>query len=232
MNSQQTVLRVLTNIPNNDITISGGTISIFSQTGITLSGTGVVEDPYTGSTGSGAQIVLDVNDTNGTFNYNITGVTGFSQSIYVTHNGVETIAATNTGLTANFIGPISVQVGDSIRIVLTGLVNVGALSFSPIITPVFKYEFLDLYSSVPIKINRSFAELQDIAKRNSDYSIGIQIPGSKKNNKFFEDFYNVDMQSLYFVSTNKVLCEVLINDESYFSGYMRLNKVSVLESKK
>ena len=35
------------------------------------------------------------------------------------------------------------------------------------------YEFLDLYGDVPIKINRSFAELQDIGKKNSDFSIGI-----------------------------------------------------------
>ena len=231
MNSQQTVLRVLTNIPNNDITISGGTISIFSQTGITLSGHGIVSDPYSGSTGSGAQIIFDVNDTNGTFNYNITGTTGFSQTIYVTHNGVENVAATNVGLGANFIGTLSVSVNDKIRIVLSGYVNVGSLFFIPTTTPVFKYDFLDLYSSVPIKINRSFAELQDISKRNSDYSIGIQLPGSKKNNRFFEDFFNVDIQSLYFVSTNKVLCQVLINDEAYFTGYMRLNKVSILNSK-
>ena len=231
MNSQQTVLRVLTNIPNNDITVTGGTISIFSQTGITLSGNGIVSDPYSGSTGSGAEIILDVNDTNGVFNYNISGLTGFSQTIYLTHNGVETLEASNVGLTANFIGSFSVQVNDKIRIVLTGIESVNSLYFTPTITPVMKYDFLDLYSSVPIKINRSFAELQDISKRNSDYSISIQLPGSKKNNRFFEDFFNVDIQSLYFVSTHKVLCEVLINDEAYFTGYMRLNKVSVLNSK-
>ena len=32
-----------------------------------------------------------------------------------------------------------------------------------------RFEVLDLYSDVPIKINRSYAELQDIAKKNSDY---------------------------------------------------------------
>jgi uncharacterized delta-60 repeat protein len=94
-----------------------------------------------------------------------------------------------------------------------------------------KYEFLDLYSDIPIKINKSFAELQDIAKRNSDYSIGLQLPGSKKNNRFFENFFNVDTQSLYFNALNRVNCNVLLNDESFFDGYLRLNKVSVLDSK-
>jgi len=98
-------------------------------------------------------------------------------------------------------------------------------------TGITQYEILDIYSTIPIKINRSYAELQDIGKKNSDYSIGIQLPGSKKNNRFFESFFNVDVQSLFFNATLKAQCDILINDEVYFSGYLRLNKVSVLNSK-
>jgi len=98
-------------------------------------------------------------------------------------------------------------------------------------TGITEYEFLDLYGDVPIKINKSFAELQDISKRNSDYSIGLTLPGSKKNNKFFENFFNVDTQSLYFNATKRVNCQVLLNDQAYFTGYLKLNKTSVLNSK-
>ena len=94
-----------------------------------------------------------------------------------------------------------------------------------------QYTNLDLYSAIPIKINKSFAELQDIGSKNSDYSIGLALPGTKKNNRFFESFFNVDSQSLYFNATQKVLCNVLIDNSAYFTGYMRLNKVSVLNSK-
>ena len=94
-----------------------------------------------------------------------------------------------------------------------------------------KYEFLDLYSSIPILINKSFAELGDIGKRNSDYSVGVLLPGSKKNNRFFENFFNVDAASLYFNPLLKVPCNILIDDEPYFTGYMRLNKISVKDSK-
>jgi len=93
------------------------------------------------------------------------------------------------------------------------------------------YEFLDLYSSIPILINKSFAELGDIGKKNSDYSLGVLLPGSKKNNSFFENFFNVDASSLYFNPNKRVGCNVLISDEAYFTGYMRLNKVSVQDSK-
>ena len=93
------------------------------------------------------------------------------------------------------------------------------------------YTFLDLYSDIPIKITKSFAELQDISKRNSDYSIGLQIPGSKKNNAFFESYFNVDNDTLYFNPTLRVNCDVLIDNEPYFTGYLKLNSVSVLNSK-
>lgn len=93
------------------------------------------------------------------------------------------------------------------------------------------YESLDLYSDIPIKINKSIAEIQDIGKKNSDFSIGLSLPGSKKNNRFFENFFNVDTQSLYFNVTNRVECSVLLNDQKLFTGYMRLNKVNVQNSK-
>lgn len=99
------------------------------------------------------------------------------------------------------------------------------------VSELLQYEFLDLYTNIPIKVNKSFAELQDVGKKNSDYSINFALPGTKKNNRFFESFYNVDAQSLYFSAINKVLCDVLINDQAYFTGYMRLNKISVLNSK-
>jgi hypothetical protein len=94
-----------------------------------------------------------------------------------------------------------------------------------------EFTTLDLYSDIPIKINKSIAEIEDIGKKNSDLSIGLSLPGSKKNNRFFESFFNVDSQSLYFDATQRVNIDVLLNDESYFRGYMRLNKVSVMNSK-
>ena len=99
------------------------------------------------------------------------------------------------------------------------------------ITGATQYTTLDLYSDIPIKINKSIAEIEDIGKKNSDLSIGLTLPGSKKNNRFFETFYNVDSTSLYFNATKRVNINVLLNDQSYFTGYMRLNKVSVMNSK-
>jgi hypothetical protein len=92
------------------------------------------------------------------------------------------------------------------------------------------YHNLDLNSSIPIKVTRSFAELQDISTKNSDTALNLKLPGSKANNRFFENFFDVDSQSLYFNAIKKVNCDVLIDYQPYFTGYMILNSVAVQNS--
>ena len=93
------------------------------------------------------------------------------------------------------------------------------------------FQTLDLYSSIPIKVNRSYADLQDISSKNSDTALNVKLPGSKKNNAFFENFFDVDTQSFAFNAIKKVYAQVLINDEAYFTGYMRLDKINIQNSK-
>lgn len=108
------------------------------------------------------------------------------------------------------------------------------LDNNPIVSPsyweaVTIYDYLDLYADIPIKINKSFSEIQDISKRNSDYTVGLSLPGSKKNNAFFENFFNVDTSSLFFNATKRQQIDVLLGDVPLFRGFMKLNKVSVLK---
>ena len=231
MSQQQTVLRVQTNIPNPNLVTDNGELFKIYSSGMTLNGSGTTINPYSGSSATGAQLYFQVRNTDGNFTYDVNVTTGYTQQIYIQRDGVETLVVNYTGTTSDFTGNLSVKVNDLIRVVLTNNVVVRRMFFVGQLTPVFTYDFLDLYGDIPIKINKSFAELQDISKRNSDYSIGLQLPGSKKNNRFFENFFDVDTTSLFFNAIKRTPINVLINDESYFEGYMRLNKVSVMNSK-
>jgi hypothetical protein len=90
-----------------------------------------------------------------------------------------------------------------------------------------QYQILDTITSVPIKVTRNYADLTDISKKNSDTALSVLLPGSKTNNAFFENFFDVDAQSFRFSAIKKVNCQVLINDEAYFIGYLRLNKINI-----
>ena len=245
MSQQQTVLRVQTNIPS-DVIVTGSTSLdvVSSTTGVTYGGAGTFASPYTGTTAlnSGQQSIDFLVEGNGIFYYNVTvpypAIGSSYFNAYIKHAGEDSFKLIFNTYATNTKSSFQVMDGDTIGFTINNISFFDS-QFSVYYVgddtstnyAVRQYDFLDLYDDIPLKINKSFAELQDVSKRNSDYSIGVVLPGSKKNNRFFEEFYNVDTQSLYFDVTNKVQCQVLIDDESYFTGYLKLNKVSVLNSK-
>ena len=222
---QQTVLRVQTNVPDDLISYQSGYTSISRTMSIvSYSGTGISDDPYISSTTTGVTLfTFSVIGRDGIFYYDYSGTGVMSLGVNFDNIRIDN----NTRVTGN----IAVKQDDNVYIDLDPGCKLNNVYFVPVEEVVYKYEFLDLYGDIPIKINKSFAELQDISKRNSDYSIGLQLPGSKKNNRFFESFFNVDVDTLYFNPLTRVPCNVLINDQSYFMGYLKLNKISVLNSK-
>ncbi len=251
---QQTVLQVKTNIPDQLTSPAVSNIAITGTTTGTYTGSGTTTNPYlfTGATSVfGSEINVDFVVTgNSIFNYTIntsynpadTPYFDFNYTdISITHaNGYNSkISGFKEWQVNNISGNFVVQSGDRIFIVSRNGQSLSSITATFFITPneelnnpvITTFDTLDLYTDIPIKITKSFAELQDISKRNSDLSIGLQLPGSKKNNRFFENFYNVDQQTLFFDITRRVECDVLIDDQSYFKGYLKLNKVSVINSK-
>jgi len=245
---QQTVLKVQTNKPNFQIDLPQGTCTVdLGATDMTITGgiggNGTKLYPFIGSTSSGDNAYFDINNASGTIYYVISGQTDDGvylwdpSTIYLIRNSIEYVSRRTTSQNPVMFDSINVQEGDRIRVSIlnSGPGNTGMpyLYFIPNESTTTAYEdlVLDLYGDIPIKINRSFAELQDIAKKNSDYSIGLTLPGSKRNNQFFESFFNVDVDTLYFNPLLRTLAKVLIDDEVYFTGYLKLNKISVLDSK-
>lgn len=244
MSTQQTILRVQTNVQSG-LTIDG-TYDVTWVLSGTYIGSGTTNNPYSGYTSSvGLDIRLNNNGSPGMFYYKLrlADYTGDTVNFY--DNYFVRCTNNNTGdevfseyAISDLDGSLHLETNQGIILLtftqlITGL-STYEVYFVPDkvpVDPIQQYEILDTYSDVPIKINKSFAELEDISKRNSDYSIGITIPGSKKNNRFFESYFNVDSTTLFFDVTKRVPCNVLIDDESYFDGYLRLNKVSVLNSK-
>jgi hypothetical protein len=241
---QQTVLRVQTNREVSTFSLPVGTITVASGTTMTMNGSGTTLNPFnsTGST-SNHEAYFNINNNGGIVYYMISGQTSDSvyiwepSSIDLIRDGVSYQARSTNILNAVIFGQINVLPGDQIYVTMPHPgptpTRINYLYFVPNTETgvVYEDENLDLYTDIPIKINKSFAELQDISKRNSDFSIGLQLPGSKKNNAFFESYFNVDVDTLYFNPLLRVPSTVLINDEVYFDGYLKLNKISVLDSK-
>lgn len=91
---------------------------------------------------------------------------------------------------------------------------------------------LDLFKDEEIKVSDNVTGLFDIGDLPSDFTRTITLPGTKKNNAFFEHVYDISVTNPFLFSTNRKV-------DAYFdfggiyvsSGYLQLNKVNVLANK-
>jgi len=87
--------------------------------------------------------------------------------------------------------------------------------------------FIDLFDEDDIKLNMSFAEIQDITKRNSTFSQQFQVPGSKNNNNIFQHYYNINATYTDYDVARKLDAQLIYDGYILMEGYIRLNNVVV-----
>ena len=93
-------------------------------------------------------------------------------------------------------------------------------------------EILDLFSDEQIFLSDNVTGLFDIGILPADFTRQITIPGTKKNNAFFEHVYDISIFSPDTFATNqKVSCYIDFGGIYLAQGYLQLNKVNVLANK-
>lgn len=91
---------------------------------------------------------------------------------------------------------------------------------------------LDLFNDEDIQLSNNVTGLFDIGLQPADFTRQITIPGTKKNNAFFEQYYDISVDSPFLFSTSTKVQAYFEFDSMYLSnGYIQLNKVNVLANK-
>ena len=91
---------------------------------------------------------------------------------------------------------------------------------------------LDLFKDEVITISDNITGLFDVGKLPTDFSRQITLPGSKVNNKFFEQYYDISVENPFLFSTSNKVEAYFDFDGLYLaSGYLQLNKVNVIANK-
>jgi len=91
---------------------------------------------------------------------------------------------------------------------------------------------LDLFKDEDIKLSNNVTGLFDLGVIPADFTRQITLPGSKKNNAFFEHVYDISVQSPDTFATNtKVPCYIDYQGIYISQGYLQLNKVNVIANK-
>lgn len=86
------------------------------------------------------------------------------------------------------------------------------------------YSYLDLSEEVSISLNKSIEDIEDITARKGGYTKTFNIPGSARNDRFFQSAFNVNATD--FDTTLQTLCVIQYKGTDVFNGTMRLNKIT------
>ena len=91
---------------------------------------------------------------------------------------------------------------------------------------------LDLFQDETIYLSNNVTGLFDLGKLPSDFTRQITIPGTRKNNDFFQHVYDIAVDEPFLFKTNTKVIAQFDFDGFYVSqGYIQLNKVNIKENK-
>lgn len=91
---------------------------------------------------------------------------------------------------------------------------------------------LDLFKDEEIKVSDNITGLFDIGSLPADFTRQITLPGTKRNNAFFQHVYDISVDSPFLFSTNQKVNAYFDFGGIYVSnGYLQLNKVNVIANK-
>lgn len=97
---------------------------------------------------------------------------------------------------------------------------------------VAKDTILDLFKDEDILLSDNVTGLFDLGIVPADFTRQITLPGSKKNNAFFEHVYDISVYSPDTFATNvKVPCYIDFQGVYLAQGYLQLNKVNLVANK-
>ena len=93
-------------------------------------------------------------------------------------------------------------------------------------------QILDLFKDEDVFLSDNVTGLFDLGIIPADFTRQITLPGTKKNNAFFEHVYDISIQSPDTFATNIKVPAYLDFGGVYLSqGYLQLNKVNVYANK-
>lgn len=87
------------------------------------------------------------------------------------------------------------------------------------------YGYLDLRDDLPISLNYSIAEIQDISKKNSSFSKTIVLPATRNNNKILGHLFDINLTSSSFDINRKYNAVILANEIPQLRGFLQLTSV-------
>jgi len=89
---------------------------------------------------------------------------------------------------------------------------------------------LDLFKDESIEVTSSVANINDITKNTTDYSMGFTVPATHNNNRIFKHYYDANIDNS-FDARIKHTGRIELDGLPFKFGKWKLNKVSVKQGR-
>jgi len=84
---------------------------------------------------------------------------------------------------------------------------------------------LDLQEEPNISLNFQFADIKEPEKRKASYSQTFKLPFTDNNNEFFQNWYNVNLETLVYSTKKKFNAVLYVGTVPQFEGFIQLKSV-------
>jgi hypothetical protein len=81
---------------------------------------------------------------------------------------------------------------------------------------------LDTFDDFNISLNYQIEDIMDITKRKTNFSKTIELPGTKNNNLFFQQIFDVNIDNINFNPNLRIPANIRIGDNDILNGNLQL----------
>lgn len=85
---------------------------------------------------------------------------------------------------------------------------------------------LDTYDDLAVSLNYQIDDILDPTKRSTSFSKTIELPGTPKNNKFFKQIFDVNIDNINFNPALRIPGSIRVGDNEVLTGSLQLLKIN------
>ena len=84
---------------------------------------------------------------------------------------------------------------------------------------------LDLAEAPNIVVNYNWLDIKEPTQRKGSFSQTLKVPFSDRNNEFFENWFNVNLDALIFDTNTKFDAKVYVDTVEQMQGFIQLKSI-------
>lgn len=88
---------------------------------------------------------------------------------------------------------------------------------------------IELFDDETISLTQTIQNVKDIGSIFTDFSQSFSVPASPTNNRIFEHYYNMDIETS-FNANDKLPARILLNSDPFRQGYLALDSVQMKDN--